>query len=169
MGEVYRARDTRLQRLVAIKVSNEQFSSRFEREARAIARVNHPNICQLYDVGPNYLVTEYIEGKPLEGPLPLDRAIVYASQIADALEAAHKKDIIHRDLKPANILVTANGIKLLDFGLAQSGGVTEPEIDVTGTFGKTEPGVILGTAAYCLQNRLRASRQMRVRTSFHSV
>src|SRR5713226_6512783 len=119
MGEVYRARDTRLQREVAIKVSHERFSDRFEREARAIAQLNHPNICQLYDVGPNYLVMELVEGAPLKGPLPLDKAIEYAGQILDGLDAVHKKGITHRDLKPANILVTKQGIKLLDFGLAK--------------------------------------------------
>src|SRR5215467_4202268 len=119
MGEVWRARDTRLDRTVAIKVSHEQFSERFEREARAVAALNHPHICTLHDVGPNYLVMEYVEGAPLKGPLPLEKAIEYAGQILDALDAAHQKGIIHRDLKPANILVTKQGIKLLDFGLAK--------------------------------------------------
>src|SRR6516162_6960423 len=118
MGEVYKARDTRLDRTVAIKVSKEKFSERFEREARSIAALNHPNICQIYDVGPNYLVMEYIDGAPLKGPLPLDQA-KYAGQICDALDAAHKKSITHRDLKPANILITKAGVKLLDFGLAR--------------------------------------------------
>src|SRR5215831_14350038 len=105
MGQVYRARDGRVGRDVAIKVSAERFSDRFELEARAIAALNHPNICQLYDVGPNYLVMELIEGEPLAGPLPVDQALQYAQQIADALEAAHEKGIVHRDLKPANIKV----------------------------------------------------------------
>src|SRR5215471_19027836 len=100
MGEVYRARDTRLSRDVAIKVSKEQFSERFEREARAVAALNHPHICQLYDVGPNYLVMEFIDGQPLKGPLPLELAVEYARQILDALDAAHRKGITHRDLKP---------------------------------------------------------------------
>src|ERR1700682_1790844 len=121
MGEVYRATDPRLKREVAIKVSAAQFSERFEREAQAIAALNHPNICQLYDVGPNYLVMEYVEGAPLKGPLPVDQALKYAAQICDALDAAHKKGITHRDLKPANILGTKTGIKLLDFGLAKLG------------------------------------------------
>src|SRR5450432_1757966 len=103
MGEVYRAMDTRLNREVAIKVSAAQFSERFEREAEAIAALNHPNICQIYDVGPNYLVMEYIEGTHLQGPLPVDQALKYAIQICDALDAAHKIGITHRDLKPANI------------------------------------------------------------------
>src|SRR5579863_8034597 len=119
MGEVYKARDTRLNRIVAIKTSSANFSERFEREARAVAALNHPNICHLYDVGPDYLVMEYIEGAPLKGPLPLDQALKFAAQICDALDAAHKKGITHRDLKPANILVTRQSIKLLDFGLAQ--------------------------------------------------
>src|SRR5713101_6513617 len=106
MGEVYRARDTRLGRYVAIKVSAEHFSSRFEREAQAIAALNHPHICALYDVGPDYLVMELVEGTPLSGPLPLPKAIEYAGQILDALDAAHRSGITHRDLKPTNILVT---------------------------------------------------------------
>src|SRR5438876_6110134 len=90
MGEVYKARDTRLDRIVAVKVSNKQFSERFEREARTVAALNHANICTLYDVGPNYLVMEYIEGPRLKGPMPLDQALNYAVQICDALNAAHK-------------------------------------------------------------------------------
>src|SRR6266849_4474629 len=117
MGEVYRAVDTRLKRTVAIKVAKENFGERFEREARAIAALNHPNICTLYDVGPNYLVMEFVEGESPKGPLALDQALQYAAQICDALDAAHRKAITHRDLKPGNILVTKQGIKLLDFGL----------------------------------------------------
>src|SRR5262245_13790107 len=113
MGEVYKARDTRLDRIVALKVAQEKFSERFDREARAVAALNHPNICALYDVGPNYLVMEYIEGRPLEGPLPLDRTLKYAEQICEALDAAHRKGIVHRDLKPGNILITKSGVKLL--------------------------------------------------------
>src|SRR5262249_8090310 len=117
MGEVYKARDTRLDRVVAVKVSHKQFSERFEREARGVAALNHPHICHLYDVGPDYLVMEFVEGAPLAGPLPLEKAVEYAGQILDALDAAHAKGITHRDLKPANVLVTKQGIKLLDFGL----------------------------------------------------
>ncbi len=91
MGEVYKARDTRLDRIVAIKVSKEQFSERFEREAKAIATLNHPNICQIYDIGPNYLVMEYVEGTSPKGPLPPEKAVECAAQILDALNAAHKK------------------------------------------------------------------------------
>ena len=119
MGEVYRARDRRLGRDVAIKVSQEKFSERFEREARAVAALNHQHICTLYDVGQDYLVMEYIEGAPLKGPLPLDQMVKYASQICDALDMAHRKGITHRDLKPANVLITKAGAKLLDFGLAR--------------------------------------------------
>ena len=137
MGRVYRAVDTRLGRTVAIKVCKEQFSQRFEREARAIAQLNHPHICQLHDVGPNYLVMDYIEGVPLKGPLPLDQALKYAAQICDALDAAHKKNVTHRDLKPGNILVTKAGVKLLDFGLARVS-----DADATVTMG------VMGTPAY---------------------
>jgi len=124
---VYKARDTWLGRDVAIKVSAEQFSERFEREARSIAALNHPNVCQIYDVGPNYLVMELIEGEIPKGPLLFDQALGYARQIADALEAAHERGIIHRDLKPANILITSGGvIKVLDFGLAKAADAAGP-------------------------------------------
>jgi serine/threonine protein kinase len=110
MSEVYRARDTRLGREVAIKICANQFSDRFEQEARAIAALNHPNICRLYDVGPNYLVMELIEGEVLHGPLPTPTAVNYACQIAAALETAHELGIIHRDLKPANIMASSSGV-----------------------------------------------------------
>ena len=97
MGDVYKARDTRLNRIVALKTSKTEFSERFEREAHAVAALNHSHICTLHDVGPNYLVMEYIEGAPLKGPLPLDQALRYAAQICDALDAAHKKGITHRN------------------------------------------------------------------------
>jgi eukaryotic-like serine/threonine-protein kinase len=134
MGEVYRARDTRLDRTVAIKVlpqhlsSNPQRRQRFEREARAVSALSHPHICVLYDVGQqdgiDYLVMEYIEGESLadrltKGPPPLAQALGYAIQVADALDKAHRAGIIHRDLKPANIMITKSGAKLLDFGLAK--------------------------------------------------
>jgi len=153
MGEVYRARDTRLGRDVAIKVSKDQFSERFEHEARAVAALNHPNICQLSDVGPNYLVMELIDGVPLKGPLPLERAIDYARQILDALDAAHQKGITHRDLKPGNILVTRQGIKLLDFGLAkQSGPLKETEL----TQAMTQQGQLVGTLNYMSPEQLQS-------------
>ena len=104
MGEVWKARDTRLNRDVAIKFSHAQFSDRFRREAETIAALNHPNVCTLFDVGPNYLVMEYVEGEELRGPMPLARAVELGSQTLDALDAAHRKGITHRDLKPANIL-----------------------------------------------------------------
>jgi eukaryotic-like serine/threonine-protein kinase len=123
MGTVYRARDTRLNRDVAVKTVKGAFTERFEREARAISSLSHPNICTLYDIGEHqgtgYLVMEYVEGKTIAGPLPFEQAIPYAVQICEALHAAHRKGIIHRDLKPANVLVTKQGIKLLDFGLAK--------------------------------------------------
>src|SRR3984893_14794522 len=146
MGEVYRARDTRLDRIVAIKVSQEKFSDRFEHEARAVAALSHPNICTLHDVGPNYLVMEFIEGAPLKGPLPLQKAVEYAGQILDALNAAHRKGITHRDLKPDNILVTKQGIKLLDFGLAKQ--VTGFGSDDVTMAAKTAEGQISETLQY---------------------
>jgi len=143
MGEVWRARDTRLNRSVAIKFSREQFSDRFEREAKAIAQLNHPHICTVHDVGPNYLVMELIEGETLEarlrkGPLPLDQTTRYGAQIASALADAHAKGIVHRDLKPANIVLTKSGVKVLDFGLAKS--AAEETITLANT--------VLGTPAY---------------------
>jgi serine/threonine-protein kinase len=156
MGEVYKARDTRLNRVVAIKVSNEQFSERFEREAHAVAALNHSNVCTLYDVGPNYLVMEYIEGTPLKGPLPLQQALKYAAQICDALDAAHRKGITHRDLKPANILVTKTGIKLLDFGLAKIGQGNNPPSDATLTMALTGKNEIVGTLYYMSPEQLQS-------------
>src|SRR5260370_32201639 len=119
MGEVYKARDTRLDRAVAIKVSKDQFSERFEREARAVAALNHPHISQLYDVGPNYLVMEFVEGVPIRPPDSPRQLLDLAGQIADCLTAAHAAGIVHRHLKPGNILVTRGGqVKILDFRLA---------------------------------------------------
>jgi serine/threonine-protein kinase len=153
MGEVYRATDSRLNRFVAIKVSAAQFSERFEREAKAIAALSHPNICQIFDIGPNYLVMEYIDGSPIVSSqqpqgLPPAEALRLAAQIAAALEAAHAKGIIHRDLKPANILVTTGGVaKLLDFGLAKQ-SQTEVAEDETQSIAATQAGMIMGTPAY---------------------
>ena len=143
MGEVFRAVDTRLGRPVAIKTTREQFSARFEREARAISSLNHPNICTLHDVGPDYLVMELVEGETIaarlkSGPLPLKTALLYASQIASALGEAHSKGVIHRDLKPGNIMIAKSGVKVLDFGLAKSGA------DET----VTSSQMVMGTPAY---------------------
>jgi serine/threonine protein kinase/WD40 repeat protein len=164
MGEVYRAHDARLSRDVAIKVSSEHFTDRFEREARAIAALNHSNICHLYDVGPNYLVMELIEGESPQGPLPLADALKIARQIADALEAAHERNIVHRDLKPGNIKITPSGtVKVLDFGLAKinPSGDREgaaPDDSPTLTMNETKAGVILGTAAYMSPEQARGKK-----------
>ena len=143
MGEVYKAKDTRLDRTVAVKVLTDDLAdrpesrARFEREAKAISQLNHPHICTLYDVGEQdgvmYLVMEYIDGQTLadrlkKGALPLDQVLEYGVQIADGLDAAHRAGIVHRDLKPANAMLTKLGIKLLDFGLAKIlAGETDPE------------------------------------------
>ncbi len=156
MGEVWKARDPRLGRDVAIKTSALQFSDRFEREARAIASLNHPNVCTLYDVGPNYLVMELIDGITLaehiaRGPVPADQALGIAKQIVYALEAAHEKGIVHRDLKPANVKIRPDGsVKVLDFGLAKTGAHAEAAADSSTIMmsGISVPGMILGTVAY---------------------
>jgi Tol biopolymer transport system component/predicted Ser/Thr protein kinase len=160
MGQVFRARDTRLDRTVAIKVSAARFSGRFDGEARAVASLNHPNICTLYDVGPNYLVMEYVEGATLQqmlrpGRLPVDDALRYAGQIAAAMAAAHAAGIVHRDLKPGNVMVNRAGlVKVLDFGLAK---MTQPimqrgESEATATLaaaaGHTGVGGIVGSPMY---------------------
>jgi len=154
MGEVYRASDTRLRREVAIKVSAERFSDRFEREAHAVAALNHPSICTLHDVGPNYLVMELVEGETLanrvkQGAIPLEEALTIARQIADALEAAHEKGIVHRDLKPGNIMIKRDGmVKVLDFGLAKVDQQTQRHGEDASTLTATEAGLILGTPSY---------------------
>jgi serine/threonine-protein kinase len=165
MGEVYRARDTRLDRDVAIKILHQAFASdpdrqrRFEQEARAIAALNHPHICQLHDVGPGYLVLEFVDGEPVRGPMRPEEAVRLALQIASALEAAHRHGILHRDLKPANILVTRTGgpsdsptIKLLDFGLAKMMTPAGRAEHVT----LTMPGTIIGTPAYMSPEQVEA-------------
>ncbi|HTW63969.1 MAG TPA: protein kinase [Bryobacteraceae bacterium] len=153
-GEVWKARDTRLNRIVALKISKHEFDERFEREARAVASLNHPHICQLYDIGPNYLVMEYVEGVPLHGPLSLQQTAEYSSQILDALDAAHKQGITHRDLKPGNIMISRAGIKLLDFGLAKQGGPLR-ETDATLTQVITGEGEIVGTLQYMSPEQLQ--------------
>jgi Tol biopolymer transport system component len=143
MGTVYEAEDTRLGRKVAIKISHAEYSERFQREARAIAALNHPNICTLHDVGPNYLVMELVEGETLKqriarGKIPVEEVLRFGCQTADALAAAHARGIVHRDLKPANVMLTQNGVKVLDFGLARQ----------TGAETLTRSEVIMGTPAY---------------------
>ncbi|HET9218771.1 MAG TPA: protein kinase, partial [Terriglobia bacterium] len=159
MGTVYRATDTRLGREVAIKFSAERFSERFEREARAIAALNHPNICTLYDVGPDYLVMELVEGEAPKGPMPLDQLLDIARQIADALKAAHEKGIVHRDLKPANLRITPEGkIKVLDFGLARLGNPPQEGSQDSPTMlsiAATQAGMIFGTASYMSPEQAR--------------
>ena len=163
MGEVYRAHDDRLRRDVAIKFSNAEFSERFTREARAIASLNHTNVCHLYDVGPNYLVMEYVEGEDLQGPLDFKDALPIIQQLIDGIEAAHEKGIIHRDLKPANIKITPEGVvKILDFGLAKGTDPTPPTgsnaaNSPTLTIGATAVGTILGTAGYMAPEQAKGS------------
>jgi Tol biopolymer transport system component/predicted Ser/Thr protein kinase len=151
MGEVYKARDSRLGRLVAIKTSKQQFSERFTREARAVAALNHPNVCTLYDVGPDYLVMELVDGQPPAGPMPLEDALHIARQLCSALEAAHERGIVHRDLKPANILVKPDGAaKILDFGIATE--VLDPASasanEARGGSVSTAVGAPIGTPEY---------------------
>ena len=162
MGEVFRAVDTRLGRAVAVKTTQERFSSRFEREARAIASLNHPNICTLYDVGPNYLVMELVEGETLaarlkSGPLPMNTALLYAAQMAAALVEAHAKGIVHRDLKPGNIMIGKTGVKVLDFGLATLEG------DQT----LTAERMVMGTPAYMAPEQ-REGRPADARTDIYA-
>src|SRR3970040_2217336 len=147
MGEVYRARDTRLDRTVAIKVlsahlaANEQLRQRLEREARAVSSLSHPNICVLHDVGhqdgTDFLVMEFLEGETLAGPvapgpLPLDQLLTIATEIADALDKAHRQGVVHRDLKPGNVMLTKAGAKLMDFGLAKTNASTSPLLSSAG-------------------------------------
>jgi len=154
MGEVYSAVDTRLHRKVAIKVCQERFSGRFEREARAISALNHPNICTLYDIGPNYLVTELVEGETLrdhtQGAPSVGRWLEIARQVLEALAAAHRAGIIHRDLKPQNIMVRFDGyVKVLDFGLAKRMPTASEASAGAGVFSDTSvPGEMLGTCSY---------------------
>jgi serine/threonine protein kinase len=174
MGEVYRARDTRLDRIVAIKVlpthlaDRSELRERFEREARTIASLNHPHICTLYDIGQqdgiDYLVMEYLEGETLahrllKGPLPLEQVLQYAIEIADALDKAHRKGITHRDLKPGNIMLTKSGTKLLDFGLAKLKQEVAPaNVQLSQAPTANDPltaqGTIVGTLQYMAPEQL---------------
>src|SRR6202790_1065308 len=173
MGEVYKARDTRLDRIVAIKVlpshlaDRSELRERFEREAKTIASLNHPHICTLYDTGHqdgiDFLVMEYLEGETLarrlvKGPLPLDQVLQYSIEIADALDKAHRKGITHRDLKPGNVMLTKSGTKLLDFGLAKLKQEAAPATPVsqlpTMTKAITGEGTILGTLQYMAPEQL---------------
>ncbi|HYH08517.1 MAG TPA: protein kinase, partial [Thermoanaerobaculia bacterium] len=185
MGEVFKARDTRLGRSVAVKVLPSEFATnaemklRFEREARTISQFAHPHICTLYDIGSEegveYLVMEYLEGETLEkrlerGPLPIDQVIRYGVEIADALGRAHKAAIIHRDLKPGNIMLTRGGAKLLDFGLAKEAGVGTPISPSVSTEKKplTEEGTILGTFQYMAPEQLEG-RDVDARTDIFAA
>src|ERR1700736_3178628 len=173
MGEVYRARDTRLERDVAVKVLPSSLSSdpslrqRLEREAKAVSKLSHPHICTLHDIGHqdgvDFLVMELVEGETLEhrlikGPLPAEQTIRYAAQIADALAKAHKMGITHRDLKPANIMLTKAGAKLMDFGLAKESGrapLTDVLSEMTAEQAKlTVEGTIVGTFQYMAPEQL---------------
>src|SRR5512133_3789390 len=165
MGEVYRARDTRLERTVAIKIlpdllaSSPSAQQRFDREARAISSLSHPNICQLYDIGHqdgmDYLVLEYLQGETLHarlerGRLPVEQVLKLGVETADALEKAHAKGIVHRDLKPGNIMLTKGGAKLLDFGLAKPllSGIDSVLTAITKDQPLTAEGTIVGTFHY---------------------
>src|SRR5437667_9181665 len=159
MGEVYRARDTKLDREVAIKILPEALArdparlARFEREAKVLAALNHPNIAAIYGVEERALVMELVQGETLKGPLPVDQALPIIHQLIDALEYAHEKGIVHRDLKPANIKVTPEGrVKVLDFGLAKALAIdtvaADPASSPTITMRATMAGVIMGTAGY---------------------
>src|SRR5512147_3031994 len=172
MGEVYRARDTRLERTVAVKVLPAHLSAsaesrqRFEREAKTISQLSHPHICALYDVGNQdgveFLVMEYLEGETLsdrllKGPLPFDQVLRYGIEMADALDKAHRQGIVHRDLKPGNVMITKSGVKLLDFGLAKAMAPAAPKSTLTSLptqQGLTQEGTILGTFQYMAPEQL---------------
>jgi Tol biopolymer transport system component len=163
MGEVYRATDTRLARAVAIKTCRREFDERFQREARAIASLNHRHICSLFDAGPNYLVMELLEGETLaeklkRGPLSIEQTLLRGGEIADALAAAHAKGVVHRDMKPANIMLTKAGVKVLDFGLAKS----PEDANLTGR------NVVIGTPAYMAPEQ-REGRDCDARTDIYAL
>jgi eukaryotic-like serine/threonine-protein kinase len=161
MGEVYKTVDPRLNRTVAIKVSKEQFSERLEREARAVAALNHPNICQISDIGADYLVMEFVDGVPVS-PVDSNRKLLdIAVQIADGLAAAHAAGIVHRDLKPDNILIIRDGrVKLLDFGLAKRKEVEAGGDDPTRAVAVTQAGMAVGTIAYMSPGQARGQGEL---------
>src|SRR5712691_567604 len=173
MGEVYKARDARLERTVAIKVlpphrsSSPELRQRFEREAKTISQISHPHICALYDVNregeTEYLVMEYLEGETLadrlgKGPLPVEQLLRYGIEIADALDKAHRQGVVHRDLKPGNVMLTKSGVKLLDFGLAKAIAAPFPSAGLTAlptaAPNLTQEGMILGTFQYMAPEQL---------------
>ncbi|MDQ5856736.1 MAG: serine/threonine protein kinase, partial [Acidobacteriota bacterium] len=176
MGEVYRARDTRLERTVAVKVLSSHLAAsaesrqRFEREARTISQLSHAHICALYDVGregeTEYLVMEYLEGETLsdrllKGPLAFDQVLRYGTEIADALDKAHRSGVVHRDLKPGNVMLTKSGVKLLDFGLAKAmavpgstSGASLTALQTQMGSNLTQEGTILGTFQYMAPEQL---------------
>ena len=163
MGEVYRATDTRLAREVAIKTCRQEFGERFQREARAIASLNHRHICSLYDVGPNYLVMELLEGETLaeklkRGPFSIEQTLLHGGEIADALAAAHAKGVVHRDMKPGNIMITKAGVKVLDFGLAKC----SQDGNLTGS------NVVMGTPAYMAPEQ-REGQECDTRTDIYAL
>src|SRR5512132_2286334 len=186
MGEVYRAKDTRLDRTVAVKVLPEHLSAspesrqRFEREAKTISQLSHPHICALYDVGNQdgveFLVMEYLEGETLsdrllKGPLAFEQVLRYGIEIADALDKAHRQGIVHRDLKPGNVMLTKSGLKLLDFGLAKAMAPSPSQSSLTALptqQGLTQEGTILGPFQYMAPEQLEG-KEADARTDIFSL
>src|SRR6267142_2803509 len=190
MGEVYLARDTRLERRVAIKVlpadrvASPEARQRFEREAKIVSQLSHPHICALFDIGRHdsdrgpidYLVMEYLEGETLadrleKGPLPLEQTLRFGIEIADALHKAHRQGVVHRDLKPGNVMLTRSGIKLLDFGLAKGGSPLTGSGSLTAAPTRaelTQEGAILGTLQYMAPEQLEG-RETDARTDIFAL
>jgi len=187
MGVVYRARDTRLERTVAIKVLPPHLSSdpalrqRFEREAKIVSSLNHPHICVLHDIGQqdgiDFLVMEYLEGETLatrllKGPLPLEKLLQYATEIADALDKAHRSGVVHRDVKPGNIMLTAAGTKLLDFGLAKAAAPVSSGVTLSASAMRSAPltleGTIVGTFHYMSPEQVEGKEELDGRSDIFS-